>query len=94
MVIILATIDLNLPAAHSLKDKRRILKSVIARVRSKFNVSIAEIEDQDIWQRAVLGAVVVSNEAAHASTTMNHLASFLETAHGEMELLGMTQEMI
>lgn len=94
MVVGLATYTFALPGAHSLKDKRRILKSVIERAKNKFNISIAEIDQQDIWQRAVIGVAVVSNETAHANTILNYLTGFLETAHGEMELLDVRLEMI
>ena len=94
MVVGLATYILSLPNAHSLKDKRRVIKSVIERAKHKFNISIAEIDQQDVWRRAVIGAAVVSNEAAHASSTLNYLTGFMETAHGEMELLDVTMEMI
>ena len=57
MVIGLCTIDLHLPGANSLKDKRSVLKSVMRRIRNEFNVSIAEVDHQDLWRSAVLGAV-------------------------------------
>lgn len=61
MVVGICTIAIHLPGSHSLKDKRRVLRSVKDRLRSKHNISIAEVEDQDLWQRATLGITAVSN---------------------------------
>lgn len=66
MVIGVCTIYLNIPANHSLKGKRQVLKSLIARVRNDFNVSIAEVEQQDAWQSAILGVACVSSDPGYA----------------------------
>ena len=58
-------LTLHVPASHSLKDKRQVVRSLIERLRRQFNVAAAEVEEQDSWQTAVLGLVVVSNEAGH-----------------------------
>ncbi len=60
MVVGLLSVELHIPEARSLKDKRMVLRSVKDRVR-KFNVSIAEIEHQDLWQRAALGVVAIGS---------------------------------
>ena len=60
MIVGVCTIELRLHDAHSLKSKRQVLKSITSRVKNKFNVAIAEVDDQDVWQRAVLGVAVVS----------------------------------
>ncbi|TDA67510.1 MAG: DUF503 domain-containing protein [Clostridia bacterium] len=65
MLVGVCTIRLHLPEAGSLKDKRRVIKSMLDRIHSRFNVSIAEVEDQDVWQVATLGVAVVSNGEAH-----------------------------
>ena len=54
------TLELRLENSHSLKDKRHVVKSLKDRLRNKFNVSVAEIDYQDLWQRAVVAAVTVS----------------------------------
>jgi uncharacterized protein YlxP (DUF503 family) len=54
-------IKIHLPDNHSLKEKRRIIKSVISRLRNQYNISIAEVEDQDLWQIATLGLSCVGN---------------------------------
>jgi uncharacterized protein YlxP (DUF503 family) len=66
MVIGSAIIELDIPASASLKDKRRVMKSVVARLRRDYNVSVAEIDAMDQWQRAVIGIVTVSNDARYA----------------------------
>ena len=58
-VIALLTLDIHIPHAHSLKDKRMILRSLRDRLRSKFNVSVAEVDHQDLWQRSQLSVVTV-----------------------------------
>jgi uncharacterized protein YlxP (DUF503 family) len=66
MVIGVCTIVLEIPASHSLKDKRRVVKSILAKVRNQYNVSIAEVNANDAWQSAVLGIACVSNNAPYA----------------------------
>ncbi len=64
------TLELHLDGAHSLKDKRHTVKSLKDRLRSKFNVAVAEIDYQDLWQRALVSAVTVSGDHAHAEKTL------------------------
>src|SRR5207244_2241877 len=59
----IARLTLYLPASHSLKDKRMVLRRVKDRVRQKFNVSVAEVEDNDLWQRSVVGLALCGNDA-------------------------------
>jgi len=66
MVIGVCTLVLDIPGSHSLKDKRRVVKSILAKVRNQFNVSIAEVDANDAWQSAVVGIACVSNDAAYA----------------------------
>jgi len=64
------TLELRLEDAHSLKDKRQVVRSLKDRLRNKFNVAVAEIDGQDLWQRAVLAAVTVSSEREHAEKVL------------------------
>jgi uncharacterized protein YlxP (DUF503 family) len=57
----LLTLDIHLPNAHSLKEKRQVLLRVKDRLRNKFNVAVAELDHQDLWQRAVIGVVSISS---------------------------------
>jgi uncharacterized protein YlxP (DUF503 family) len=77
---------LHLPGAHSLKDKRHVVKSIVARVHNQFNVSAAEIEDQDHWQRAVLGITAVSNDRQHVNEVLSTIVNFISGANHDAEM--------
>lgn len=64
------TLELHIEDAHSLKDKRHTVKSLKDRLRAKFNVAVAEIDYQDVWQRSLVSAVTVSGDHAHAEQTL------------------------
>lgn len=70
MPIGLLTLELHLPYAHSLKDKRLVLRKLQDRIRGRFNVSVAELEYQDLWQRSVLGVVSISNDRQNLETVL------------------------
>lgn len=82
MTIGLLNIDILIPEAHSLKDKRRVLKSVKDQVRARFNCAVAETDHQDLWRRARLSIVVVSGESQHANTQLNEIFRFVESRLG------------
>ncbi|MDX2153500.1 MAG: DUF503 domain-containing protein [Bryobacteraceae bacterium] len=67
------TLELRLPHAHSLKEKRHVVKSLKDRLRHKFNVSVAEIDYQDLWQSALLAAVTVSSNRQFAEQTLAYV---------------------
>lgn len=62
MIVGILTIEIHISEAHSLKEKRFILRSLKDRIRNKFNVSISEIDANDLWQRCVLGVACIANE--------------------------------
>ncbi len=64
------TLELRLENSHSLKDKRHVVQSLKERLRHKFNVAVAEIEYQELWQRAAVAAVTVSPDHAHAEKVL------------------------
>ena len=64
------TLELRLDDSHSLKDKRHTVKSLKDRLRGKFNVAVAEIDFQDMWQRSLISAVTVSADRAHAEQVL------------------------
>ena len=72
--------DLHLEGCHSLKDKRAILQSLKAGLRKQLNVAVAEVEHQDLWQRATLGVVTVATDGAHAERELQAVADELERA--------------
>lgn len=65
------SLELRLDEAHSLKDKRHVIKSLKDRLRVKFNVAVAEIDYQDLWQRGLLAAVTVSGDRSSAQATLD-----------------------
>jgi uncharacterized protein YlxP (DUF503 family) len=73
------TLYLGIPQADSLKDKRSVVKSLIAHLRQKFNVSVAEVDDLDVWRSAILGVAVVSNDAKFANQVLNKVADHVES---------------
>jgi uncharacterized protein YlxP (DUF503 family) len=73
------TIVLHLHEAGSLKDKRQILKSLIETTRQKFNISIAEIDDLDLWRRATIGVACVSNDKQHLNRVLDKVVDTLES---------------
>jgi uncharacterized protein YlxP (DUF503 family) len=64
------TLELRLENSHSLKDKRHVLESLKTRLRNKFNVAVAEIDHQDLWQRGTVAAVTVSSDHVHAEKVL------------------------
>jgi uncharacterized protein YlxP (DUF503 family) len=78
MVIGVCEIILHLPEAHSLKDKRQVIQSLMTRIRNQFQVAIAEVEEQDQWQIAHLGVSCVSNSGKHAEQIIAHIQRFIE----------------
>ena len=87
MVIGCCTIELRLPGSFSLKDKRSVLKSVIHRVRREFNVSVAEVDHQDVLRSALLGVVTVSNDAAYVHGQLTHVVNWIERQRLDLELV-------
>lgn len=75
MPIGLLTLELHLPDAHSLKDKRQVLRSLKDRLRERFNVAVAELEDQELWQHSVVGVVTISRDAAYLRQTLDAVVS-------------------
>ena len=64
------TLEIRVENAHSLKDKRHVIKGLKDRLRHKFNVSVAEIDYQDLWQRALVAAVTVASDHAHGERVL------------------------
>jgi hypothetical protein len=83
-----------LPENHSLKGKRRVLKSITARVRNSYNVSIAEVEDQDLWQLATLGVVCVGKSAQQTNETLSKVVGFISESRVEIEMLDCEREIM
>ena len=80
------TFHLRLFEGRSLKEKRRIIKSIKDRIRAKFNVSIAEIGELDKWQLATLGIACVSNDARFVNSVLSNVVDFINGVH-QVELV-------
>jgi uncharacterized protein YlxP (DUF503 family) len=87
------TLELHLDGSHSLKDKRHTVKGLKDRLRSKFNVAVAEIDYQDLWQRALVSAVTVSGDHDHAAHTLQLVEREAASILGGL-LVGTTLEWI
>ena len=93
MVIAACTITLHLHDNHSLKGKRQVVRSLVEKLRARFNASVAEVADQDLWQRAVIGAACVSGDAQHANEMIDRIVRFVE-ANAEAEVLDVQVELV
>ena len=87
-------IKFRLPENFSLKEKRRVVKSIEGRIKGKFEVSIAEVEDNDLWQMATLGVACVSNDKRHANEILSKIVDFINQSHFEIELLDYEIEIV
>jgi len=87
-------VKLRLPENLSLKGKRRVLKSITTRVRNKFNVSVAEIDDNDLWQLSTLGICCVSNGKRHTDEVLSKIVDFISSSRFEVEILNYEIEIL
>jgi hypothetical protein len=83
-----------LPENLSLKGKRRVLKSITTRVRSKFNVSVAEVDDQELWQLATLGICCVSNDNRYTNEVLSKVVDLIVDGRFEVEILDYEIEIV
>ncbi len=81
MVIGLCHLELLREGNFSLKGKRQVIKSIVDRARQRFNISIAEVEDQDLWQKAVLGVCTVANDRQRVNSILDKVVSFIENTN-------------
>jgi len=91
MYTLSAMLTFHIPHAASLKDKRQIRRSLVDKTRQRFNVSVAEVGTQDIYQTLTLGIAVVSGDAAHARQSLDEVIRFMEE-HADAELIGIDKE--
>ena len=78
MLVVATRFDLRIPACGSLKEKRHVVKTLSAGIRSKFNVSVAEVDHHELWQRAAIGVCAVDREPYHAKKVMHEVERFVE----------------
>lgn len=94
MKVGVSQITLHLPACHSLKEKRQVLQSIITRTRQKFEVAIAEVDEQDQWQIAKLGVSCVSNSSQHIDQILGRVQRFIEETRPDIIVTGAEVEII
>ena len=78
MLVALERFDLRIPGCGSLKEKRHVVKALTAAIRSKFNVSVAEVDHHDLWQRSALGVALVAGERYHAKRVLHEVEKLVE----------------
>ncbi len=94
MTVGLCRVWLRLPDNHSLKGKRQVLKSLLARLHNKFNVSAAEVDDHDRWQMVSLGITCVTNDERHAHQVMASVIAFIQAERLDAELVDYRTEVL
>ena len=93
MIVGICHLDMIIPENHSLKGKRQVIKRVIDRVKNRFNISIAEVGDNELWQRSQLGMSLVGNDRKFINSYLDRVVNFIEAmnivhvAHSELEIL-------
>jgi hypothetical protein len=79
MIVGFCTVELFISESRSLKDKRQVLLSLKDRLRGKFNLSVAEVDGQDLWQKAVLGMACVANEGSHVHQVLDQALNLIRS---------------
>jgi len=93
MLVAVLTLRLKIGYAQSLKDKRRVLKSLISKVRNQFNVSISEVADLESWHYATVGCALVTNDFTYAHQVLNRLEEYIES-YPELEIVTREKELL
>ena len=86
MKVGLCTVELHIPDAQSLKGKRQVLSSLVTRLRNRFNISVAEIDEHDLWQKAILGIAYVANDTGRIHQVLDQVLNLIR-ANPSLELL-------
>lgn len=94
MIVGVTEITLHLPESHSLKEKRQIILSLMARIRQRFEVAIAEVEENDRWQIARLGVCCVSNSSQHANEVLEHVRRYIEETRPDIAVTNAESEIM
>jgi uncharacterized protein YlxP (DUF503 family) len=87
-------VSLRIPENMDLKGKRQVLKSITGRIRSRFDVAVAEVDDNDAWQLATIGFCCISNNKRFSNQVLSRVYSFIENSHFDIEILDYEIEII
>ena len=91
MKILLMKVTLRASWAHSLKEKRMVVKSIVQKLKNKFNISVAEVAEQDIHQTIVIGIVGICGTSSQLDSTMEHIITFIE-CNTDAEIINIQKE--
>ncbi|MEY8763562.1 MULTISPECIES: DUF503 domain-containing protein [Clostridium] len=91
MKILFMKIKLRAPWVHSLKEKRMVVRSIIQKLKNKFNISVSEIDDRDIYQIIVIGIVGICGNSSHTDSIMESIVDFVES-HTDAEIIDISKE--
>ena len=94
MNVAVGKVGLRIPENMSLKGKRQVLKSITSRIRNRFNVAVAEVDDNDNWRIATIGICCISNDRRHSNQVISRVIDFIEKGRFEIELLDYEIEII
>ena len=86
MFVLALEVDIHVGASHSLKDKRQVVKHLVETARSRYGVAAAEVDGQELWQRATVGFATVSSSATHAERVIDEVDRFV-WSHPELQVL-------
>ena len=87
MNVVVCRLSLRFPENDTIKGKRRTIKSLCSRVRNKFNVSISEVGDNDLWKTSILGIVCVSKDNRHAHSVLSAVLDYVQDMSLDLEIL-------
>ena len=94
VIVGVCKIKLRIPHNSSLKGKRRVVKSIIAQLKNRFNVAVAEVDDQELWQVATLGVCCVSNDSRYTNEVLSKAVNFVADGRFEAEIIDYEIEII
>ncbi len=94
MLIGTLRIEVLIPTAHSLKDKRASMKPLVARLRNEFNASIAEVDEQDIWQRGVIGVACVGTSSRYLEGQLDAIIRWIEQNRLDVTIVDIEREIL
>jgi len=90
----IARVSLRIPENMDLKGKRQVLNSIVNRIRNRFNVAVAEVDDNEAWQLATIGICYISNNKRHSNEVLSRAVAFIEKSRFDVEILDYSIEII
>jgi uncharacterized protein YlxP (DUF503 family) len=94
MVIGISRIEIYLPENHSLKEKRHAMTRIVERTKGKFNISIMEIDQTNLWQKATVGIAVVGVKQDHVNSTIENVSRYIESMYIGKVIASKTEIMV